>query len=230
MLLPFINAGIKRLTQKQLERIIAALLLFTMTSGMLGHFFVQDGYSAFWLIVMYLVGAYLKITTHNVKRVSSRQLMLIFIGMTLISLFGEAISIKFIGHSDIWLAYNSPMVVIESIAIVILFTRIRVKSVRLQKCLARFTPLTFSVYLIDSNHAFYGFVTHSAFTFIRVQNVMVGYLIIIMASVGMFVGFIVCDYGRAQLFRKCPQLKLVMIGRETIGYHVNKFVTSWGSR
>lgn len=133
LLLPFINAGIKALTQKQLERIIVALLFFTMTSGILGHFFVQDGYSALWLVVMYLIGAYIKNATVNVERIRSQQLGVIIIGMTLISLFGEIISIKFIGHSDMWLAYNSPMIVTESIAMFILFTRIRVNSMGLQK-------------------------------------------------------------------------------------------------
>jgi len=226
LLLPFINAGIKELTQKQLERIIIALLFFAMTSGMLGHFFVQDGYSALWLVVMYLIGAYSKITAFDVKRISNRQLTVICIVMTLISLLGEIVSIEFIGHSDVWLVYNSPMVVIESVAIFMLFTRVEVRNVRLQKYLTRFTPLTFSVYLIDSNHAFYGFVTHSAFSFIRNQNIIIGYAIMIMASVGMFAVFMLCEYWRTRLFRKCAQLKLVLICREIVGYHVAKVVTN----
>ncbi len=199
LLIPFINEGYKKLTQQSCERIVILLLLFSVTVGMLNKFFLMGGYSTQWLLIMYLTGAYIHTTTRNLSKISNLLLIGIFLLMALVSLLGEYVSIKHVGHLYIWFNYNSPMVVVQSIALFLVFERMNVKSTRIKTFLKKFTPLTFSVYLIDANPEFFNIVLRSAFRFVQEKNLFEGYMIIFGVSVSLFCSFIISAYVKTQL-------------------------------
>ena len=115
LLSPFINKGIKELDSKTQDILILALLLIAGSVGFIGHFFLQDGYSGYWLLVMYITGAYLKVTKRKFSAVSTKFLLCTYLMGGVISLVGEILSIKYVGHTMIWISYVSPIVIVQSI-------------------------------------------------------------------------------------------------------------------
>ena len=119
-------------------------------------FLLNDGYSPLWLIVMYLLGAYINRfgLFNNVKKhwlilICSLSIMLTWVSKLIINYCTE----QFMGkaqYATMWQSYTSITVVITAISLVILFKRIRMS--RLTKKVVSFlTPMTFSVYLIHNN-------------------------------------------------------------------------------
>ena len=200
LLSPFMNAGFRVLEQKQVELVLVLLLTISCTVGVLGNFFLEGGYSTIWLLIMYVTGAYMRKTTRDFKSINSSILLLLVVICALLSLLGEVLSITTVGHIRGWLTYSSPFIVLQSILIFIIFKRIDLKNSYIQKALKTLTPLTFSVYLIDTNPTFFNLL-HDKFSFVGKQNLLVGYSYIIIASLLLFLMFILADYLRSRIFK-----------------------------
>jgi len=200
LLIPFINSGFEKLTKHEIEILLCSLLGLAVTVGVFGNLFIDSGYTGLWLVIMYMVGAYLKINKNFLLKISKLCLVLFLFVSAFISLVGEIISIKYIGHLHIWTAYNSPIVTAQSITFFLLFQQINIKNKNVKRLLKRYTALTFSVYLIDTNPYFFSDILKNALVFIREQNVFSGYILLLVISVGMFFIFLFFDFIRARLF------------------------------
>jgi len=200
LLSPFVNAGFKILTQKQIEIILSSLLILSCTIGVLGNFFLEGGYSTVWILIMYITGAYLKKTTRSFLKINSPFLGFLFILNSLFSLLGEITSINYIGHIYGWISYSSPFIVIQSISIFLIFQRINTQNKYFQRFLKKATPLTFSIYLIDTNPTFFKF-WHLSLKFITSQPLIIGIITIVFVSIILFIVFLCLDYLRSLLFK-----------------------------
>lgn len=199
LFIPFLNAGINMLDDKFFEKLIFLLVGFSITLGFIGHWFEMDGYSGIWLIILYLVGAYIKLST-RIQHVDNIHIISIYIISMLVSVCAEYISLRFIGGTYHWISYISPMVVVSSICLFILLTRIRVKNIKVRKVLAIISPLTFAVYLIDSHPIVYNVFIKNSFSNIADLNVFKGLLILFSVSILMFSIFILMEYSRVNIF------------------------------
>ena len=161
LLIPFFNLALHKLSEKQSGALIIGLLFALSVIQTLPNsdvFRIKDGgYSGWWIMMMYLVGAY--IGKYRIfKKLSKAKCLLIYIVASLVTflseigldlikddfpedLLGTPLN-KYLTH------YCSPTVVIASVALFLFFMKLNIRSAALQKVIAFFAPLAFSVYLI----------------------------------------------------------------------------------
>ncbi|KGB13970.1 acyltransferase family protein [Latilactobacillus sakei subsp. sakei] len=199
LFIPFLNIGVNNLEVQTFEKILSCLVLLSVTIGFIGHWFELDGYSGIWLIILYLIGAYLKISK-KVENIKSKYLVVLYILCVLLSLVAEYISLAYIGGVNRWVSYVSPMVVISSISLFILLSRVNVRNTRIKKILSVISPLTFAVYLIDNQVMVYKYVIKNMFSNIGKMNILIGVITLLGATLLMFIVFIALEYGRVSLF------------------------------
>ncbi|WP_203640791.1 acyltransferase [Levilactobacillus andaensis] len=202
ILAPFLNAGIRVLSVQYLQKIVLSLLILSASAGFLGNLFLEGGYSALWLIIMYLTGGMIKKSRFSRKVVPNKWLILTCLLCVFTSLVGEYVSIKYLGQPSEWIKYTSPIVIIQSISLFILFTRIKVSHVRTKKILKKISPLTFAVYLVDSNPFFFHKILHSSLSFLNQLNIWLGLGCLLTLSLGMFLIVILLESGRSWLFTR----------------------------
>ena len=161
LLSPFLNAGIKQLQKKQFLGLILVLVLISVTIGYRGHFYLEGGYSAYWLIVNYLIGAYIGIYVAR-TRFKKTKLLLGYL-LTAAASLAWAAKVAYAGGSAMaTMSYSTIFVLAQSLFFFLLLTQFTVKSNRMQKVLKFFSQSSLGVYLIDAS-AFYALVLPNLF-------------------------------------------------------------------
>ncbi|WP_304055619.1 acyltransferase [Levilactobacillus namurensis] len=199
MVIPFLNAGFSFLSERTVRFVILALLGLSVTVGYIGNLFELNGYSGFWLILMYMAGAWIKLYGNEKIHLKIRWLLFLYFSGAVVSLIGEYISLNYIGHTLSWIAYNSPIVVIQTVALFQGLQKVKIFNTRLQNILKLISLLTFAVYLIGGNPLFFNNILKNSFRFIQRISFIKGMSIIMVASIGMFLAFVILDYIRKRL-------------------------------
>lgn len=198
--IPFLNAGIRMLSLQCLQKIVLILLILSASTGFLGNLFLERGYSALWLIILYLTGGVLKRNHSSTKIISNGWIIFTCVLCPFLSLCGEYISFKYLGHPFMWIQYTSPIVIVQSIAFFVLFLKIRINYLGFKRFLKKVSPLTFAVYLADSNQFFFHKILHSSLSSLSQLNIGLGLAYLLILSFGMFLIVILLESGRRWLF------------------------------
>ena len=159
---PFIQYLIERLSKRKATLLVGCTILLASVFQLFvkeDYFALNAGYTALWLSALYIFGAYIK--KYNVLfSVRKRILFLVYLICVLIS-FGykfalETTGFKFpsvfsyISNSNLLIQYNSPTILLCSIVLLLLFSRLRFNKV-IVKLITIFAPAAFGVYLIHDN-------------------------------------------------------------------------------
>lgn len=156
--IPFLNYLVQSLEQQQMKRLLlSSVILFSVlpTIANADIFRISSGYSASWLAVLYLAGAYIcryKNTTKNFKGIY----VLIYLGCVLLS-WCSKIGIEYVNRqnglfldSECFLKYTSPFILIAAVSLLLLFKDLKISS-GISKLNFRIALLTFGVYLWHDN-------------------------------------------------------------------------------
>lgn len=196
LLVPFLNAGMKQLTKKQLRPILLILLGVSVTIGWIGRFNLQNGYTAFWLAEMYLIGGYIRLYPEDFQwhRGILVGIYAVMSGLT-VGLYYVDWRLQLGIPRAMVLSYVSPLVVIAAIALFLSLYQVKFASTRLQKLLKQGAKVSFAVYLIDGS-MFYDLIL--PYRFVPLVHwpllQMVGGLLLI--STGMYLLFSLMEAGR----------------------------------
>lgn len=148
---PFLNAGCKILSRRQLLYLITAFTIFTIWAGWWnGGKFNQNGYTAMQLIMIYLIGRLIALFFPAGNKISRRQ-QLFAIFVYLLASIATFISAFYLDTIRCF-AYNSPFIIISSIAFFIIFLGLKFKS----KIINWLAAGAFAVYLIHKNPLIWG--------------------------------------------------------------------------
>ncbi|MFD1421859.1 acyltransferase [Lactiplantibacillus songbeiensis] len=200
LLIPFLNAGFNLIDRDLKNKLVAGLLILFVTVGFINNLFLEKGYSALWLLMMYLIGGTIKQNDTKIIFNSSVWLWTIYILGAVISLVGEYLSIVKFGHVEYWINYNSPIVATQSISLFLALSKLNIKAEFARNFLKKIAPFTFAVYLIDANPYFFNHIIYQNFSFIRNLNIVSGTFSLLGCSVAMFSIFIMLDFFRIKLF------------------------------
>lgn len=190
---PYINIVLKSLCEKQINILIIISIIFfsvwpTMvdvlqqitsiefmglsTVGMYGS---QSGYTIVNFILMYLIGAYIRVNEMNEKGRNEISLWKLFFFWILI--IALILTWSFFNSSTAW-EYCNPLVILESIIVFSLFKRINLKS----KIVNSLSKATFTTFLI---HTFFFKWLHIA-EFVN-RNVFVMLVHIVVSCVVIYI-------------------------------------------
>ena len=162
-LTPFLNKFIELITIKEFKNIIITIIvLFSLlpTIAINDIFGLNRGYSVSWLVLLYLIGAYIKKNGDSLN-IKNYIYFITYIIFSILILILELISIKFLGTlgfslidvRNILVGYTSIFILIMSICLFIGFSKLKIniKNIYFKKYISIIGSATFGVYLIHDN-------------------------------------------------------------------------------
>ncbi len=207
-MIPFLNILIKNCSKQTFFVFICLLTIllsgFT-TIGMKDYWGLLRGYSCFWLIYCYFIGAYIK--TNNVK--INKKCLLIYLIISVSILFALNIFSLLNGSTFLaktyftWRDYTSPLIVLNGICIFLLFKDSNLSNMHIRKILAVCSNSALAVYIIHAqglvlDNFIYPFlpnrIKHNSLRFF-----IVGFMVVII----IFVYCLTVDIIRQWIEKKC---------------------------
>lgn len=198
---PWLKKFVYQLSIREAKVCLGCITVFIGYSTFAGVFYdpfkLFGGYSFIWLTVLFLVGALIK-KTGILNQVSTKKVWIVVCGCILLNWIQKLI----IPSQGIFTSYISITMVILAIALLAIFSKIKIMSEWVQRIIKIISSATFGVYLIHDNIAIRN-------CFIRDQFIWIAYLepweipvFVIIASLIIFSVCVVIDLGRGMLFRR----------------------------
>ena len=228
--MPYINILISKINQKQYRQLLVtsflllSVLPFITSQAMVAH----SGYDIVQFVFLYLVGAYLMKypieKNEHFKNVSKNKIqiftILIFVTCVVfqVSLYYLSVSLlatwnpflvdmgEAINSNNLLVGiftYNSPLVLIQSVAYFMFFRTLTIKS----KVINKIAGLTFGVYLIHENFYFRNYFMYLPFDKTPYAKDSTMILYVIGVSLAIFVGCLIIEAIRKLLAKICKYIK-----------------------
>lgn len=149
-----INQYVERTSQKMLRNAIIVLLFINVYLGWVHKVeFVIDGYNLFNFIMLYLIGRYLRLYWKNDYK--GYKDLLVFLGAAMVTAFLTIVVHKRGGDVFHMLGYNSPFIIIGSVAVLLWFTKMHFQNQLINYMAAS----SLAIYLVqDGVFNFYRFI------------------------------------------------------------------------
>lgn len=210
LLIPILNRTIHSLTRRQAKTLCTLLVLcFSGLTTLLDRdaFNLGGGYSALWLIVLYILGACIRKFGFGLK-IRSRWLVA---GFALSSLLTVGVFVLLRLESFSWLTrfwrktvllmHTSPTILFNSIALLLLFARLQIKRPRVIRIIRLLSPLSFGVYIMHAHPQISNFFfVDKPFAAFADYPVVLMLLAVMVTAAAMFVCFGAIDWLRIRLF------------------------------
>lgn len=198
--MPWINMFVRERSQSEMNRFMLLLLgvfsFYASIAAMVGDpFKISAGYSFIWLMLLYLVGAWIK-KSDIIKKIKV-QYAFIAIGMNVgITCFTTLV---FPQIKPMLISYVSPLMVGNAIFLLCIFSRWKIEGIW-KKIILFFTPAVFGVYLIQV-HGIIWYWMKGRFAWIA--ELSFGKILVALAICisGIFVGGLLIEKIRIELFK-----------------------------
>jgi len=215
-MIPFINKLIIKLSKRDYKCLLIILFVLLSVISKLGYdyFYINNGYSPFWLIYCYFIGAYLKRFDIN-NKFNNKYLLLISI--IICSLINFVVKNFVYYNISNWIfSYNSPFIVIISVLIFIFFSHMNIKK---NMIIHYFSLTSFGVYLIHGHILIFDYVLKDMFIFLLNNSFLI--MLVIIISFFIYVLCSIVEYIRINIF------KIVYIDRfiELIGNKIDEMIS-----
>ena len=209
LLIPSINKFCKSIDKKSFKSMLILLfVLLTIIPCFLGGydlFRILDGYSPFWLMYCYMIGAYIKIYNidYNNGKLIKYSLISILVSFTLngiirnitFSIFGKVVG------GSLFIDYVSPFTLLLSIILILLFKKMIIKSKSIIKIIVYLSGMSFSVYVIHCHRILFDYFIKDLFVPLLNYNFIVLLLGIFGTIVVVYLVCCLIDEIRKLLFK-----------------------------
>jgi len=167
-LIPYLNGFIENIDQKKFKQLLIIMFLFisVYTTIALGIdiFRISGGYSPFWLVYIYLIGAY--IGKYHADFKLNKKSVCVLISVILLCLFASSLGNVILNKYELknnvsfyyicrFIDHISPFNLITSICVFLLLFKIRIKSKFKKTILNFFSGESLFVYIIHANNIVY---------------------------------------------------------------------------
>ncbi|MCQ2408593.1 MAG: acyltransferase [Oscillospiraceae bacterium] len=196
LFMPLLNAAVQQMTRMQFYLTAGGMvLLFTVSKTFTERdpFIMHSGYSAFWLIILYFLGAGIR-RFIRLPRQAIPCSLLIFAAASLVGMLLN-------GNSVNRLYYDDVPTLTASLALFLAFSAMRFRSKAAQSVIGWTAPLTFAVYLTHTHPLV--FANLMANRFIRFAQYSVKHMLlsVFLTAMLIFLGSIAAEWVRVRLIR-----------------------------
>ncbi|MBQ6432186.1 MAG: acyltransferase [Oscillospiraceae bacterium] len=212
LFMPLLNAGINTLGKSSMRRtVIAMFLVFSVAASIAKQtshspFSLNSGFSGLWLMILYVLGAYIR-KYGFWEKVPQPALLGIWLGCTAASLgiriTAEQIGIWLTGvayNATVLLAYISPLMVLGSVALLLFFARLQCGNIS-KRIIAFFAPAAFGVYIIHMHPLIGDHLLYHRFSFIADYSPFALVAAVILCAFGIYLICSLIDLVRIQVFK-----------------------------
>lgn len=232
LVMPLLQCAVKKMGRDEMKKIIFLIIcIMTILPTFLlsNPYSLNSGYSAIWLCILFVIGAYIR--KYDVGRnYTSRKLFFIYLLMSFIALFTkivlEFITIKLfneVRYSDILISYVSPTIIICSISFFLLFKNLSINE-KLTKIIKILSPATLGVYIIHLHPLIWNYYLQDiAINFVNNNAVI---MVILIISLALLI-YLVCsmlDIVRKKVFNIFHINKVCFFLEEKVFIYINKIL------
>lgn len=214
--MPFLNTAINGLSKNTVKGFLAVVLLCVCVIGCLisaDAFIFNSGYSAIWLMFLYILGAYIK--KYDVKtKTTALKSLFGFISVIVLTFLSKLMihftPITFFGEpkrTDVFVSYTSVTIVLAAVFLLLFCLNVKI-NVFSKKVIVFFAPATLGVYLIHVHPLFFQYVVQNAFVSFVHKPIIITVLCVFATTLLIFLVSSLIDLIRIRLFRliKVPEL------------------------
>lgn len=226
LFLPFLNLILEHSSKGQvIGFLVAAGAMFSLLPRVLmeAPYGLSDGYSTIWLIILYLLGGWIR--KYNIVRyVSKRWCVILFLASTTLVLLGKLFIEKWEIHlpgkdvsGAMFVNYLSPFIILNAVALLCLLAQVDVRWQIGRKLVRWLAPAALGVYLIHVHPLVWDHVMKGiAATFAQRRADLMGLSVLGLALV-IYVGCTVVELLRLRLFSWLQVSKLLKRLDEKLG-------------
>ncbi len=220
-LIPYLNQMISNMDIVIMRGLIAMLFLFFSAIPWIFQtdwFGLDGGFSVFWLIILYLFGAWLRKESEMMDSTLARcrkfWLSICIAGLIVVQVLlrymldklGETMGVDS-GIMHAFNSYTSPFIVLEACAMVILFGKMKLSDrKKSSQWITELGAASFGVYLIHDNQFFREYIIMDHLVNIGQFNIMAYVMTMIGVSIGIYAGCAVVELIRKYIGCKIRNL------------------------
>lgn len=203
MMIPYINTMIRSLKEIQLRRMLLFLLLSVVsTFGLNDYFKLSGGYSPFWLIFCYIVGAYIKLYKDTLHRKHLLKWSAMLAAVLILALCAwYVLGDSAVGSLFLILHYISPFMVLEAALLLLIFSKITIRHSLSQKLVLSLSNGAFGVYIIHSHILIFDYILVDAFSWTGQHGTLIYVAALIAGLGGIYLVCWIIDVLRSLLFK-----------------------------
>lgn len=189
---PYINRMLNSLCDKELKKLFGVLLiLFSFQSVVTDPYHMNVGFSAAWIIVLYILGNIMR-RINLLKRIKCGYLCLLFVTSVMISWL-PIVAFR----NTTFTSCLSPTMVFQGMVLIELFSRLQ----KVPAFLTKISSLAFGVYLFHENNYVRTLIVKDKFLFVKDLNLIQGYFVVLGSALLIFFIGLFIDEFRTALFR-----------------------------
>jgi surface polysaccharide O-acyltransferase-like enzyme len=209
LFIPILNVAIDKLSKEQMQIVVISLIVvFSVLRTVFCEdaFKTDNGYTAWWLMILYIIGGYIK--RYGFMNKYSKKMLFIgyFALICLTWLFRLIVEYEELGMLEDFkgslLTYTSPTILFSGICLLLVFKEIRVTDFW-KNVIKKLSTLTFSVYIIHAHPLIWN--NFMAGRFIKYAH-MKWYMEIIAVlgtALGIYLVCLAVDMVREYIFKVC---------------------------
>lgn len=202
--MPLLNVAINKMSKNQLRAVLFfVLILFSALPTIFrnDYFGLNGGNIVWWLVILYLLGGYIK-KYNPLGKVHSWVLLVIYASVALIELFARNVLVYFgKDRTTVYLESNiSPVCIIMSVCLLVIFSRLKFHRI-IVRVIEMIAPMSLSVYLIHTHPLIFSYWFLDAFKNLAVLPWYSMLAMTIVISIGIYVVCSMIDIAREAMFR-----------------------------
>lgn len=213
LLMPFLNLIVSKSDNKIISYLLLIIIIIfsvygTALSFVSDSFVMNNGYSVFWFILLYLLGAIIK--KKKIDRYISKKKMLLYFIIVLVISYMVKIGFeflynktKFVGFnliSNYCVTYISPTILLLSVFYLMLFSNLKIRNT-FNKTINFVSISAFSVYLIHDNILLREHLIENKIVTLLDYNVVINFILLVFLSVIIYIVCILIDKIRLLIFK-----------------------------
>lgn len=207
--IPIFNEAINNLTKSKLKYLlIGMILIFSILPTIFRRdiFGTSGGYSGLWLMVLYILGAYIK--KYGFMKKCSAKLLAVLYAVCILFTWGakyilEYFTLTYLGEmkgGGLLVSYTSPTILLSAIALLILFSKIHFGN-NVKKIISIFSPVAFGVYLIHDQPLFCQYIMANRFIKYASLSGVVLFFAVLFTAFGIYFVCSLIDMIRNKIFK-----------------------------
>lgn len=210
LFIPFLNLILEKMEKTLLKFCMGMILLFFCCLQTLFYsdvFGTNDGYSAIWLMILYLVGGYTRKYGSGEKRKAIWFLAGYFILVSvtwLLKLIIELLTLHLLGEvraGNYLISYRSPTIFLAAVCLLLFFEKIKISPLW-EKVIRFSSPMAFGVYLIHNHPLVSVYLLKDRFTEYAALPWMIEILAVLGTAVFIYLICYAIDFIRLELFKR----------------------------
>ena len=206
IVMPVLNRGLENLDDNKSKKLFwLIIVIFSMFEIIAKEFVFYNGYSFVWIMILFILGSLIKKCNIG-NKLSNIKIIVIIILLFLLTYFYKIYGLEFNIFNkpitkDLFVNYTSPTILINSILLLVLFSRFKFNDV-FSKIICFISSSAFFVYALNENYFIRDNYIINSFIKYNSSPVITIVMNVLLYSIIFFILAITVDKIRCYLFEK----------------------------